>query len=320
MAYAINISDADLKKSAVTYRKELLVMPIIAAMATLQHMTPRPGVAGREVLGQLSGGIELGPYDPQRYDDDGLDIKPRTLETYLGSVIKRFDLNSVAKTVYGSLTTQGEALASLDLAQQVLYYLSMQLGRNLNLHIWSAKRNDTGTKTKDLFDGFDTITQKEITAGTINTTNGNFMQLSKAIDESNATDILMSIFENADDTLQGVPTKMFVPFSVYRAYNKDYLASFGNVVYNTEYKKTYLEGTDNLCEIVPLVGKKGSQFIHLTTKSNMIYGYGDALDSEKIAIEKHHEFLLSFVATMFFGCQFEAINKERLMVAKFASV
>ena len=320
MAYAINISDAELQKSAVTYRKELLVMPVIAAEATLQHMTPRPGVAGREVLGQLSGGIELGPYDPQRYDDDGLDIKPRTLETYLGSVIKRFDLNSVAKTVYGSLTTQGEALTSLDLARQVLNYLSMQLGRNLNLHIWSAKRNDTGTKTKDLFNGFDTITQKEIAAGTIDTTEGNFMQLSQAIDESNATDILMSIYESADDILQGVPTKMFVPVSVYRAYNKDYLASFGNVVYNTQFKKTYLEGTDNLCELVPLVSKKGSPFIHLTTKSNMIYGYGDGLDSEKIAIEKHHEFLLSFVATMFFGCQFEAINKERLMVAKIASV
>ena len=320
MAYAINISDAELQKSAVTYRKDLLVMPVIAAEATLQHMTPRPGVAGREVLGQLSGGIELGPYDPQRYDDEGLDIKPRTLETYLGSVIKRFDLNSVAKTVYGSLTTQGEALTSLDLARQVLNYLSMQLGRNLNLHIWNAKRNDTGTKTKDLFDGFDTITQKEIAAGTIDTTEGNFMQLSQAIDESNATDILMSIYESADDILQGMPTKMFVPVSVYRAYNKDYLASFGNVVYNTQFKKTYLEGTDNLCELVPLVSKKGSPYIHLTTKSNMIYGYGDGLDSEKIAIEKHHEFLLSFVATMFFGCQFEAINKERLMVAKLASV
>ena len=320
MAYAINISDAELQKSAVKFRKELLMMPVIAAEATLQHMTPRPGVAGREVLGQLSGGIELGPYDPKRYDDDGLDIKPRTLETYLGSVIKRFDLNSVAKTVYGSLTTQGEALTSLDLARQVLNYLSMQLGRNLNLHIWNAKRNDTGDKTADLFDGFDTITQKEIAAGTIDTSEGNFMQLSQAIDESNATDILMSIYENADDILQGVPTKMFVPISVYRAYNKDYLASFGNVVYNTQFKKTYLEGTDNLCELVPLVSKKGSPYIHLTTKSNMIYGYGDGLDSEKIAIEKHHEFLLSFVATMFFGCQFEAINKERLMVAKLASI
>lgn len=320
MAYQINITDADLKKSAVNYRKDLLVMPVIAAEATLQHMTPRPGIAGREVLGQLSGGIELGPYDPNRVDDSGVKIEPRTLETFLGSVVKKFDLNSAAKTVYGSLTTQGEALASTDLAQQVLYYLAMQLGQNLNKHIWDAKRNDAGTTTVDLFDGFDTITAKEITAGGIATGKGNFMQLSTAIDESNATDILMSIYESADDNLQGVPTKMFIPFNVYRAYNKDYLASFGNVVYNQQYKKTFLEGTDNLCELVPLVGKKGSQFIHLTTKSNMVYGYGDGMDSEKIAIEKHHEFLLSFVATMFFGCQFETISKERLMVAKLATV
>lgn len=316
MAYEIKITDAELQKSAVNYRKDLLVMPVIAAEATLKHMTPRPGVAGREVLGQLSGGIEIGPYDPNRYDDEGVEIKPRTLETFLGSVIKRFDLNTVAKTVYGSLTTQGEALTSLDLARQILNFLSMQLGRNLNLHIWDAARNDAGTKTADLFDGFDTITQKEIDAGTIDTTEGNFIQLDAAIDDSNATDVLMRIYEQADDILQGIPTKMFVPIPVYRAYSKDYLASFGNVVYNTQFKKTFLEGTDNLCELVPLVSKKGSNFIHLTTSSNMIYAYGDGLDSEKIAIEKHHEFLLSFVATMFFGCQFEAINKERLMVAK----
>ena len=316
MAFELKITDSELQKSAVTYRKELLIMPVIAAMDTLQHMTARPGVAGREVLGQLSGGIELGPYDPQRKDDDGLYITPRTLETYLGSVVKRFDMNSVAKTVYGALTTQGDGLASLDLVRQVLNYLAMQLGRNLNLCIFSAKRNDSGTLTKDLFDGFDTITQKEIDGGSIATGKGNFIELGEAITESNAVDTLMKIYEQADDTLQGVPTKMFVPFNVYRAYNKDYMASFGNVIYNTEYKKTYLEGTDNLCEIVPLVSKKGSPFIHLTTKGNMVYGYGDGLADEKIAVEKYHEFLLSFVATMFFGCQFETISKERLMVAK----
>ena len=316
MAFELKITDSELQKSAVTYRKELLIMPVIAAMATLQHMTPRPGVAGREVLGQLSGGIELGPYDPNRKDDDGLSINPRTLETYLGSVVKRFDLNSVAKTVYGAITTQGDGLASLDLTRQILNYLAMQLGRSLNSCIFSAKRNDSGTLTKDLFDGFDTITQKEIDGGAIATGNGNFIELGEAITESNAVDTLMKIYEQADDTLQGVPTKMFVPFNVYRAYNKDYMGSFGNVVYNTEYKKTYLEGTDNLCEIVPLVSKKGSPFIHLSTKGNMVYGYGDGLADEKIAVEKYHEFLLSFVATMFFGCQFETISKERLMVAK----
>ena len=313
-----NITDAELQKSAVTYRKDLLVMPVIAAEATLKHMTARPGVGGREVLGQLSGEIEIGPYDPNRVDENGVTIKPRTLETYLGSVIKRFDMNQLAKTVYGSLTTQGEALTSLDMARQVLNFLSMQLGRNLNQHIWNAKRNDAGTKTVDLFDGFDTITEKEITAGTIAAGQGNFMQLGDEITKDNATDILMSIYEGADDNLKGVQTKMFVPFSIYQAYNKDYMQTFGGVPYNAEYKKTYLEGTDNLCELVPLTSKKDSQFIHLTTQSNMIYGYGDGLDAEKIAIEKHHEFLLSFVATMFFGCQFETISKERLLVAKLA--
>ena len=316
MAFELKITDSELQKSAVTYRKELLIMPVISAMATLQHMTARPGVAGREVLGQLSGGIELGPYDPNRKDDDGLAITPRKLETYLGSVIKRFDMNSVAKTVYGALTTQGDGLASLDLTRQVLNYLSMQLGRSLNLCIFSAVRNESGSLTKDLFDGFDTITQKEVTAGTISQDAGNFIQLGEAITESNAVDTLMKIYEQADDSLQGVPSKMFVPFNVYRAYNKDYMASFGNVIYNTEYKKTYLEGTDNLCEIVPLVSKKGSPFIHLTTKGNMVYGYGDGMADEKISVEKYHEFLLSFVATMYFGCQFETISKERLMVAK----
>lgn len=320
MAYAINISDAELQKSAVTYRKDLLVMPVISAEETLKHMTPRPGVAGREVLGELSGDIEFGPYDPKRVDDNDLNVKPRTLETYLGSVVKRFDPNSVAKTVYGSLVSQGDALASTDIARQVLNFLSMKLGRNLNMHLWNAKRNDSGTKTVDLFNGFDTITQKEVEAGTIATGEGNYIELGEAIDRNNAVDILMDIYEKADDVLQGVPTKMFVPFDVYNAYNKAYLSSFGSVVYNQQFKKSYLEGSNQLCELVPLASKKGSKFIHLTTKSNMVYGYGDGLAQEKVAIEKHHEFLLSYIATMYFGCQFETISKERLMVAKLTTV
>lgn len=319
MSQAIMISDADLKKSAVTYQKNLLVMPVIAANDTLQHFTPRPGVGGREVVGELSGSIELGPYNATRYDDEDLTAKPRTLETYLGSVIKRFDPNSVAKTVYGSLTTQGEALTTLDLTRQVLNFLSMKLGESLNLHIWDAVRKDDGTTTKDLFNGFDTITGTEITAGNIAAAKGNYMELTEAVSATNATDVLMSIYEGSADVLQRVPSKMFVPVAVYNAYNKDYLSSFGAVAYNREYKKTFLEGTNNLCELVPLVSKKGSQYIHLTTKENMVYGYGDGLADEKVAVEKVHELLLSFVATMYFGVQFESVSKERLMVAKLAA-
>ena len=318
MAYAINISDAELQKSAVTYRKDLLVMPVIAAEATLQHMTPRPGVAGREVLGQLSGGIELGPYDPQRYDDDGLDIKPRTLETYLGSVIKRFDLNSVAKTVYGSLTTQGEALTSLDLARQVLNYLSMQLGRNLNLHIWNAKRNETGKKTADLFDGFDTITDKEKSTGNIATGKGNYMKLTEAITNANAVDVAKQILFSLDPRLRSQKCYLFCSQDFADKYNEAYLLSHGGVSYNNQYTQTFVEGSNGMLEIVPLYNKADSKYFHIAPKANMLVGYDQMGDMESVSVEQYEPFVLSYIATMFFGVQFESLDKRRLKVVELA--
>ena len=62
MPNSILIKDDELKKSAVSYRKDLLIMPVLSANDTLQHMTPRAGVAGREVLGQLL--VLLAPFAP----------------------------------------------------------------------------------------------------------------------------------------------------------------------------------------------------------------------------------------------------------------
>lgn len=312
-----NITDAELKKSATTYRKDLLIMPVISANQTLQHMNGRPGIAGRETVGQLSGNIELGPYDANRVDDSGVDVKPRTLETFLGSVVKRFDVNEAGKTVYGELQAQGQALTNAAIARAVLDYLSAKLGQSLNMAIFGAKRSDSGTKTSELFDGFDTITAKEITAGTISTDDGNLVQLDAAITEDNARDVLLKqVYQKASDELQGQRTKMFVSRDIYNAYCEDYLKTYGAVAYNTQYKQTFLTGSDGMCELVPLTSKKGSSFIHLTTKSNMLYGYGSGLADENITIEKHHEFLLSYVATMYFGVQMESISPERLLVAK----
>ena len=56
------------------------------------------------------------------------------------------------------------------------------------------------------------------------------------------------------------------------------------MAYNREFKKIYLEGSNNLCELVPLASKKGSKFLHLTTQANMVYGYGDGLADEKATV------------------------------------
>ena len=312
----INITDADLKKSATIFRKDLLMMPVIGAQQALQHMTPMPGVAGRVCVGQLSGDIEVGPYDASREDTDGINIAPRYLETYLGSVIKKFDVNQAAKTVYGTLYAQGQELTASSLAQQVLNYFTLKLGQGLGKVLFSASRNDAGTQTKDLFDGFDTITSKEVTAGTIAAANGNYMTI-PAITEENALDVLFSVWENASEELREQETKMFVTHDIWVKYNKCYRNEVGSVLYNTKMEQTFLDGTNGRCELVPLSAKSSSSYIHLTTKGNMYYGYGAGLADENVDIEKHHPFLLDYVATMYFGVQFESVSKERLMVAEF---
>ncbi len=312
----LNISDADLKKSATTFQKELLMTPVISCSETLQHFTGRPGVAGREVIGRLTGDIELGPYNATRVDDTGVKITPRVLETYLGSVVKRFDPNEAAKTVWGEAFAQGEELTKAALVLQVLIYLSAQLGKMIDTALWTAERNDSGEKTKDLFDGFDTITKKEIDATSISTAQGNLHEFTEAFSSTNAVDKLMDFYQSAAPELQAVETKLYIPYSVYNLYNRDYATRFGSTPYNHEYSKTFLEGTQNLCELVPLASKKGSEYVHLSTKKNMLYGYGAGMADENIAIEKYHEFLISFVATMYFGVQFETIAKESLFVGK----
>lgn len=315
----ITISDAELKKSATKYKQQLIITPIISASRTLQHMSGRPGIAGRLVVGQLSGDIELGPYNASRVDENGVSIAPRVLETYLGSVVKRFDPNDAAKTIWGLLTAQGEGLKTADISQQVLTYFASRLGKSLGDCIWSAVRDDSGTKTKDLFDGFDTITKKEIDGNKISTAEGNLYEFGEAITKTNAVDMLQSFYESASDELQDQETKLYLPVSVYNAYKKDYQVRFNGVPYNTSYEKVYLEGSNGKCELVPMSSKKGSPYLHLTTASNMLYGYGAGLSDENIAIEKHHEFLLSYVSTMYFGVQFESISKELLCVGKLHS-
>lgn len=313
---SVTISDAALKKSATTYEKELLLMPVIAAQDTLQHMTPRAGVRGRVVLSEMLGNLELGPYKATRKSESDIQINPRTLEVFLGSAKMDFDPNELADTVFGSLVTQGDALKNTDIVKAVLDLLAGSLGKGLNKSIWTAKRNDTGTKTSELFNGFDTITDTEITATNISVANGNEHDFAAAIDSTTAVDALKEFYFSASDELRTQQVKLFLPVDIYNAYCECYKTETGAIAYNTQYDKTFLEGSQNLCELVPLASKKGTKYLHMGPKSNFIYGYGAGLADEHIMVDRFDSFLLTFAASMFFGTQFRSIQPEYLNVGK----
>ena len=314
----VEITPEALALSAAKYRKDLLMMPVIALQSSLAHMSLRIGIRGKETVGELDGDIELGPYSETRVDENGVGVKGRDLETYFGSVIKNFSPNSVAKSIYGDSVLSGPGLTSTAITQMVLAYLAKKISKNLNKVLWSAVRNPAGTGTADLFDGFDTITTADMAGATpkISVAKKNLIELTAAIDANNAVDKLKEIYRAASDELQGETTKMFISKTVKQAYEDDYQASHGALPYNTAFKKTFLEGSDDTCELVALPNKKNSPYIHLTTKGNMLVGVDQQSDTEKITVEKHAAFVLQFIMAMFFGVQFESVSPERLLVAK----
>lgn len=316
MSNQVVITPEDLAASAKKYRKDLLMMPVIALESSLKHLTLRTGIRGEETVGELDGTIEVGPYSETRTDTDDVTVKGRTLTTYRGSVIKKFSPNSVADSIYGSAVLSGDGLTSTDITLKVVAFLAKKVSKALNKSLWSAVRNAGGSSTADLFNGFDTITAAEITAGNITVAKGNRYDFAAAITDSNAEDSLKAMWRAASDELQGESCKMYMSKSIYNSYCEDYKASNGSLPYNKEFKKTYLEGSDDMCELVALPNKKASPYIHLSTKSNMLVGVDQMSQEETIGVEKHHPLVLDFVMVMYFGTQIESLSPERLLVGK----
>jgi hypothetical protein len=311
------ITEEQLAKSALRYRKEILMMPVFSLRENfLKYVTLRTGIRYAETVGQMSGSAELGPYDETYKEDNDVSIKPRTLYTYLGDVVKPFSPNSVYQSLYGSAITKGEGLKNTDITRQVLNFLSKQVGEKLFDHQWNAVRNATGHKTVDLFDGYDTITKKEITDGNISVANGNLIDVDPStIDATNAVDTLKTIYRAADPHLRVTKTEMFVTPSIYDAYCDDYKQTTGNIAYNKEFDQTFVEGSQNRCAIIPVENKAGSPYITLSTKKNMLAGVNQESEDESVAVHQFDAFVLTFVMTMFYGVQFESISKERLLIA-----
>lgn len=312
----VTFTAEELAKTAIKYRKVFLMMAVIGLEETKKHMSVRPGIRYKETVGELSGSIEIGPYSESRVDQGDINVVPRELETFFGSVVREFSPNSIYQSLWGSSVTKGEGLKDTDITKQVVAYLMKKMSEALNKNVWSAKRNANGTKTADLFNGFDTIAQSEITGGGLSKEKHNLVAFTSAMDDTNAVDLLKSFYRSADDNLKDEPTKLFISHNIYDAYVEDYKATTGATPYNKEFDKTTLEGSREKCELVPLSNKADSNFIQLTTQGNMLIGVDQESDLEKILIEKHAAFTLQFIVTMFFGCQYESISKERLLVGK----
>ena len=314
MAGKLKFSPEDFQNAAIKYRSELLMLPIIGCQDTLQYMTARPGIRYKERVGTVSGDAQFAPYKPTRASDFNLNVDYRELETFFGSVVSDFEPNSAVSTLLGTGATKGDGQISTPTAKSVLALIAKSLSEHLNDAIWNGVRNATGDTSKDLFNGFDAIAQSEITAQNISAEKGNYLKLTEDITAANAVDVAKKILFSLDPRLRSQELFLYCSQDFVDKYNEGYLLSHGGIPYNTEYGQTAVEGSNGKLKLVPLYNKADSKFMHVTTKSNMLVGFDQMGDIENVMVKEYKPFILSYIATMFFGVQFESIDKRRFKV------
>lgn len=319
MAGKLTFTLQEFQEAATKYRKDLLMLPIIGIQDTLQWMTGRPGIRYKENVATINGNAQFGPYKPSRSTDFNLNLDFRTLETFMGSVVAKFEPNSAVSTLLGATgATKGDGQMTTPTALHVLALIAKGLSEKLNDAIWKGVRNATGDATVDLFDGFDTITQKDITSGAVSAANGNYMKLTETVTSSNAVDVAKEILFSLDPRLRSQDLYMFCSQDFADKYNEAYLMSHGGIVYNTSYDQNTVEGSNGRLHLVPLYNKADSKFIHICPKANMLVGYDQMGDMESVMVKEYEPFILSYIATMFFGVQFESIDKRRFKAIELA--
>ena len=248
------------QEAAHKYRKELLMLPLLGCNDTLQHMTGRPGIRYKESVSTIGMDAQFGPYKPDRKSNSDLSLSFRTLETFFGSVVKEFHPNDAVRTLMGAGATKGNGQASTPTAREVLGLIGKSLSYHLNNAIWSAVRNDNGDTTAELFNGFDTITQTEITAGKIAANKGNYQLLSEDITTENACDIAKDILFHLDPHLRAQELNMYCSQDFYDKYSESYQKTHGGLIYNSQYLQNAVEGSQGRLKLVPLTNKTDFTF------------------------------------------------------------
>lgn len=308
------------KDSAIKYRAELVKLPLLSLAETLKYMTLRPGITNAERVGNLALDVELAPYKPKMVTAGDLNLIIRELKVYMGALNYEFDPNSAIGTLLGHrlADAKGERLKNTVTAREVLGLIAKNVGQSLDSALFGAVRNADGNKTMDLFDGFDTITETEITAGKISAANKNYLELPEKITSANAVDLIKEIEYSLDTRLRHQKAFFFVPQEVADAYNDAYLLSHSAVPYNTQFSQHVVEGSAGLHTIVPLPSKDGSDFIHVATKEEMLVGCDTMSDIEQVDVANYSAFVISFLMTMVFGVQFETLHPSRFTAVKLA--
>lgn len=294
----------------------MLSLPIVQLEPSLKYMTLRRGIRGEETVGTARSGAQLRPYRIAKDAVNTSKMDARSLKTYLGDVVEEFDPYAVYETCYGEpLSVKRDQL-------EIVKTLSLEMARsateNLALALFTAKRNPSGNTTMELFDGFDTVIEREKTATNISAEKGNLLDLGE-LAAASVGDQLLELYRSIHSAMKYKgQVMMYVPTKVREMYDDWFAANFQSAPYNQQYEQVYLHGTSKKCLLVDLPGMDEAKNIIVTTRDNMLVGVDQISDKERFEIRRpDNPKVVQFFMTMYFGTNFQSIDQRVFKAGSF---
>lgn len=315
MAHNISFSDEEYQKAAEKWRQQLLLLPMLSCKDSLRFMTGIPGIRNKEHVGTAKSNAQFGPYKADKNSSSTTEVKYRELETFFGNVCEDFEPNSVITMLLGqNASFLGEGQKTAPSAKLVIASVLKSLGESLHNVLFTAKRNAEGDTSADLFNGFITIADAEVTAENISEAKGNLLKITTGFSEADALDVAKSIERKAHPVLRATEKFLYCSPEFADAYNDAYMLTHGGIVYNKKFEQAVVEGSNNKTTLAPLTCLADSSKFFLAPKSNMLYGYDSLSDQERIQVDRFKPFMLTLSAAMFFGVQFYSIDPRMLLM------
>ena len=315
MAHNISFSDEEYQKAAEKWRQQLLLLPMLSCKDSLRFMTGIPGIRNKEHVGTAKSNAQFGPYKADKNSSSTTEVKYRELETFFGNVCEDFEPNSVITMLLGqNASFLGEGQKTAPSAKLVIASVLKSLGESLHNVLFTAKRNAEGDTSADLFNGFITIADAEVTAENISEAKGNLLKITTGFSEAESLDVAKSIERKAHPVLRATEKFLYCSPEFADAYNDAYMLTHGGIVYNKKFEQAVVEGSNNKTTLAPLTCLAGSSKFFLAPKSNMLYGYDSLSDQERIQVDRFKPFMLTLSAAMFFGVQFYSIDPRMLLM------
>ena len=218
---------------------------------------------------------------------DAANLVPRTGRVEVGEIMLEEEPMVYRKTYLGHILKKGVNPKDHPFEKDFLEGISRQAASDFNdiTAFWGV-RNAAGTGPADVNDGFFTIIDAEITAGNISVAKKNMINTG-LINSTNAVSKLKAFYRAACDinpALRGKDMKLKISHTIMDAYNDNYQLENGALPYNTKFEKTFLEGSGNKCELVPLTGMGTTPRIILTPEWNMSVLTDLESDQEKVSV------------------------------------